>query len=361
MSLWVTFKSLAIFFGPLVIPRAYAYYQSQRTAATRHGLTPRPLPIRAYYGLVFLGAVSVFFALQALLRVPENVFTQTNSRLQIPADVLFNRLATIHPLSPADEALRARFVNLESRLLYLKYGPSVMADCVFCTSERSDMFFVYALPALVAPHLVNILAIAMATSPLLAGPWTLRWRNPTVLASILIAMVDLYNVQAYNHKANARALRLGDLDMFHWRANTLRLLRLVLVNTVLGTLMYLTATNRAFVEAPPAAVRVEAVNKSLATVIAKVNAVGILKNTVSRNSQLRDHANTYWTSEARVTQQLMEEREVVDSVNDALENNRIDVSAVTRSAHQYATNILNPWLAEAEQKAKGRKVEKSAA
>ncbi|KAL5615123.1 hypothetical protein BROUX41_005182 [Berkeleyomyces rouxiae] len=357
MSLWVTFKSLAIFFGPILIPRAYAYYQSQRTAAARHGLAPQPLPTKAYHGLVFLTSVSVFFVLQALLRAPANVFTQTSSRLQIPADVLFNRLAAVNPLSAADEALRARFVNLESRLLYLQYGPAVLADCVFCSSERPTVYFVYALPALVAPHLLNVLAIALATSPLLAGRWTLRWRNPAVLVAIVLGTIDLYNVHAYNYKLNARALRLADLDMFFWRTNTVRLFGLACMNTVLTILMYLTATNRAFVQAQPAAVRVEAVNKSLSVVASKINAAGILKNTVSRNAQMRDHANTYWTSEARVTQQLMEDREVVDSVNDAVGNNRIDVSAVTRSAQLYATNILSPWLAEAEQKAKGRKSE----
>ncbi|KKA26935.1 hypothetical protein TD95_001057 [Thielaviopsis punctulata] len=355
MSLWATFKSLAIFFGPIILPRAVAFYRSQRTAAARHGLSPRPLPLGVYRGLLLLGLTSTLFLLNALFGAPENVFISTSSRLQIPADVLFNRLSTVHPLRASDEALRARFVNLESRLLYLKYGPATLADCVFCSSDRPSVYFYYALPTLVTPHLVNILMGALATSPLLAGPWALRWRNPAVLTAIMLALIDVYSVYVYDYKENARALRLGELDMFFWRMRMLRAVGLALFNAVLGSLMYLTATNRAFVELPPAAMRVEEMNKVLAAVMGKLNAVGIVKNSVTRDAVLRSHSNAYWSTEAKVTQQLMEEREVVDSVNDALENNRIDVSAVTRSAQQYASNILTPWLAAAEEKAKAFK------
>jgi hypothetical protein len=94
---------------------------------------------------------------------PENLFTRTESRLQIPTDVLFNRVAALRPdnrLTRSDEVLRTKFVNLESRLLYLQYGPDALANCPFCASDDPRTYLWYAVPAIVAPHRITQIEIA---------------------------------------------------------------------------------------------------------------------------------------------------------------------------------------------------------
>ncbi|KAL2021567.1 hypothetical protein VTK56DRAFT_7066 [Thermocarpiscus australiensis] len=351
---WGTIKSLLIFFGPILFPKALAYYRSVRAAPRLHGLKVRPLPPRIFYAILAILTVATTFLILTLpFLSPENIFKATQSRLQIPADVLFTRLSALRPraqLTPSDLSLRAKFASLESRLLYLRFGPSVLATCPFCTSDDPSSYLYYALPDLLTPHLANLVVIAAATSPFLtrgggagagAGAAASSWRTPATLAAAALALADVYLVATYNHTRNARALRLAELEHFHWDARTYRHLALALLDGVLAALLYLTGTNRAFVAAPSAAERVEGVVRALAGTKGKVNAVGVVKNTVVRDEELRGRSNAYWAHEVRLMREMMEEREVVEGVNDALLN-RIDIASISRDAEAYARAVLMP-------------------
>ncbi|MDA4133511.1 MAG: hypothetical protein OK454_10375, partial [Thaumarchaeota archaeon] len=127
-----------IFFGPLLLPRLIRSYQTLRAGSREPRRPTRPLPAPTFRALLVLAAVALVFALKTLpVLSPENVFRVTQSRLQTPTDVLFTRLSALRPgngLTPRDEALRERLASLEARLLYLKFGPAVSADCPFCRS-----------------------------------------------------------------------------------------------------------------------------------------------------------------------------------------------------------------------------------
>jgi hypothetical protein len=273
---------------------------------------------------------------------PENLFVRTQSRLQIPTDVLFTRLTTLRPgnaLTDTDTVLRAKFVNLESRLLYLQFGPSVLADCPFCNAEDPRSYLYYAIPGLLAPHLFNLVVLSISTSGLMTGHEGGKWRTPAVLASIAIAALDVYLVSSYNYQLNARATRLNELDMFFWSARLYRLLALAVVDSAFAALMYLSSTNRAFASPPGPAERVEAVTRLLTLTKSKLNALGIVKNTAIRDEELRERMQSYWQHEGRLMREVMEEREVVEGVNDAL-SNRINIAGITQDADTYASNIL---------------------
>ncbi|EAQ83980.1 hypothetical protein CHGG_10384 [Chaetomium globosum CBS 148.51] len=353
---WGTIKSLVIFFGPLLLPKAIGYYRRMRDAPRIHGLKVRPLPAPMTRAIAILFAVAAVFLLRTLpIFSPENIFKITQSRLQIPADVLFNRLSALRPsntLTATDLALRAKFASLESRLLYLHHGPSVVATCPFCTSDDPRSYLYYALPDLLAPHLFNLIIIALATSSLLTGransASAARFRAPASLAAVAAAFLDLYWVATYNHTANARALRLGELDAFFWTARVVRYTAVAIVDCLLALVLYLSGTQRAFVNPPSAVERVEAVTRRLGTIMGVVNASGVVKNTVLRDEELRGRSVAYWAHEVRLMREMMEEREVVEGVNDALLN-RIDIRGIERDAEAYAKAVLMPAGAGKEQ------------
>ncbi|KAL2128724.1 hypothetical protein VTI74DRAFT_8726 [Chaetomium olivicolor] len=344
---WGTIKSLLIFFAPILLPKAISSYR--RLRSSHHNLSPRPLPPKITRSIALLLIISLVFLLRIVpLFSPENIFVRTQSRLQIPADVLFTRLASLRPgnlLLPSDYALRAKFASLEARLLYLQHGPDVVATCPFCTSDEPRAYLYYALPELVAPYLANLVAVAVATSALLAGEEGKKSvrtaRTPATLAAVAAACVDVYLVATYNHTANARALRLHEIDFFYWTARRRRYLVLAGLDAVLAGVMYLAGTQRAFVRAPSAAERVEGVVRMLGGTKGKINAAGVVKNTVLRDEELRGRGNAYWAHEVRLMREMMEEREVIEGVNDALQN-RIDIRGVERDAEAYAKAVLMP-------------------
>jgi hypothetical protein len=305
----------------------------------------RPVPKPVARALILLFVVAAVFLLRTLpILSPENVFTVTQSRLQIPVDVLFSRLSALRhdgKLTATDATLRARFVNLESRLLYLQFGPDVLAGCPFCSSDNPPSYLYYALPALALPHLVNLIVIAFVTSDAVTGRAGNSWRTLATLASAAIIVADAYLVSAYNYQANGRALRLLDIDFFFWTARVWRAVALAALDGLLGWLMYLTATNRAFVTPPTAAERVEGAVRALSSVKGKLNAVGVIKNTAIRDEELRTRGTAYWSHEVRLMRDVMEDREVIEGVNDALEN-RIDIQTITQDAEMYAQTVLRP-------------------
>ncbi|KAI0137294.1 hypothetical protein BJ170DRAFT_689636 [Xylariales sp. AK1849] len=339
---WGTIKSLLIFFGPILLPKAIGYYRSFRAGPAAQGLAIKPLPPQVLRALTILGVTTVIYLVLSLPPfAPENLFVRTQSRLQVPTDVLFHRLTALRlgTLTDSDISLRAKFVNLESRLLYLQFGPEVLADCPFCNSDDPRSYFYYALPGLLAPHLLNLFVISAATSGLMAGPEGSKWRTPSVIASAVIAALDVYMVNSYSYQLNSRTTRLAELDHFFWAMRLYRLVGFALLNSALAALLYLSSTNRMFATPPSAAERVEGVTRQLLMAKSKLNAMGIVKNTSIRDEELRERTQAYWQHEGRLMREVMEEREVIEGVNDAL-TNRINISEISRDAETYALNML---------------------
>jgi hypothetical protein len=326
----------------LLLPKVIGYFRSVRTAKLQHGLAVRPLPPIAFRALVTLLLVSLVFLVKTLpIFAPENIFRTTQSRLQIPVDVLFTRLSALRPLSAADIALRSRFVNLESRLLYLQYGPDALSTCPFCIADEPRSYLFYALPSILAPHLFNLVVLAFATSYTFSGREAASWRRTATLAAVTLAAADIYLVTTYAYQSNARALRLEAIDFFFWTSRARRHVCLAVLDGGLAWALYLSSTNRAFLVPPTPAERVETSIRILGGAKSKLNAVGIVKNTAIRDEELRTRSQAYWAHEGFLMRDVMEEREVVEGVNDALAN-RIDIRGIERDAETYAANVLLP-------------------
>ncbi|KAI0406270.1 CHD5-like protein-domain-containing protein [Xylaria palmicola] len=337
--------SLLLFFGPILLPKAIGYYHQLRASSKAANQPVRPLPASALRALSILCPVALVLLVLALPPfAPENLFKLTSSRLHIPTDVLFTRLASLRPdnaLTQSDTALRLKFVSLESRLLYLQFGPEVVASCPFCVSDEPKTYLYYALPSLLAPHLFNLVVLSLSTSATVAGNEAARWRRSAAVAAAVVAALDVWTVSTYNHGANARAARLGDLDTFFWTARALRHAALGLLDLGVAALVYVSATNRLFAAPADPAARVEAATRQLLATKSRLSAVGIVKNTSLRDEDLRERTAAYWKHEGRLMREVMEDREVVEGVNDALAN-RINIQDISRDAETYALNMLPP-------------------
>ncbi|RDL37805.1 Uncharacterized protein BP5553_05238 [Venustampulla echinocandica] len=346
---WGTIKSLLLFFGPILLPKAIGYYRSARSAPTIHGIPIRPVPSSVKRALLILFVTALAFLLRTLPAfAPENIFQLTKSRIQIPNDVLFARLNALRPgqpgLTSSDTLLRSRINSLESRLLFFQFGPDVLTNCQFCNAEDPNTYLYYFLPALLAPHLFNICVLALVTSGLFTGKDGGLWRMSATLAGGAAILLDVWITATYSYQENARATRLEDLHPFFWRMRVYRFIGLAFIDGLLGWLLYLSSTNRAFIIPATPGERIESSTKLLDNVRSKMNAMSILRNTVNRDKELRERSREYWVMEGDLMGELMEEREVVEGVNNALEN-RIDIRTISADAETYAENVLAPLRA----------------
>ncbi|TGJ85366.1 hypothetical protein E0Z10_g3406 [Xylaria hypoxylon] len=336
-------KALLFLLGPILLPKAIGYYRALRASSKAVNQPIQPLPSSALRAISILCSVAlVLFVLALPPFAPENLFSLTSSRLQTPTDVLFARLTSLRPgnaLTQSDDVLRAKFVNLESRLLYLQFGPDVVASCPFCFSDEPMAYLYYALPSLLAPHLVSLVVLSLATSATITGNEAARWRPNAAIVSAVIASIDIGNTSIYNYGANARVARPSDLEMFFWTSRALRYGVLGVLNMGIAALIYVSSTNRLFAAPVAPASRVEAVTRRLLAIKSRMSAVGIIKNTSLRDEDLRTRTAAYWTHEGRLMREVMEEREVVEGVNDALAN-RINIQDISRDAEHYALNML---------------------
>jgi hypothetical protein len=327
----------------MLLPKAIAYYRSRREPST-YSLPIRPVPPPVQRSLIILFTAAAIFLLRTLpFFSPENVFILTSSRLQIPTDVLFTRLSALRKtgLTPSDELMRSKISSLDSRLLFFLYGPDVIRDCAFCNAEDPRSYLYFALPALAAPHLANLVILAVVTSGLFTGNEGARWRTVATLAAAALGLLEVYLVGSYNPQTNARATRLRDIDLFFWNMRIYRGIAIAAMDGAIGWILYLSSTNRAFVNPPVTAERIETSIKLLDVARSKLGAAGILRNTINRDEELRSKSLTYWIHEGRVMNELMEEREVVEGVRNALED-RINMPTIVADAEAYANSVVTP-------------------
>lgn len=335
-------KSLVIFFGPMLLPKVIAWYRSAKNPPASQRKPVVPLAMLPLLAVALLAATALSFAVGALPALsPENVFTRTGSNPTTSNNLLFSRLAAVRPLTSRDDVLRDKFESRASKLLYYKYGPDALADCPFCNSQDPTTYLLYAAPAAAAPHLLNALLVGLATSSSLTGDAGAQWRAPAAWASSGLAIADAYFLARWDHVAgNEKARVLAEVFFFHWTARTWRHLALAAVDLALAGLVWASATNRMFAVRPTAAERVDGVRDALGAVNMRIRSANVLKNTVSRDAELRAIDAGYWAHEGMVMQEAMESEEVVESMRDAVENRRIDLATVDQAAEAFAKHVL---------------------
>ncbi|MCJ1404046.1 hypothetical protein MMC11_007270 [Xylographa trunciseda] len=341
---WKAISSLLLTLGPFLIPRLYSYYKTSRVQTQTANVPVRPVPQYIQYAINMLLVVAALAVVATFPQfAPENIFTITSSRLHTPIDVLFTRLTALRPgkqLTDFDDALRSRLASLDARCLYFAYGPTAVAECPFCKSDDPSTFFYYTCPAIIFPHLLNLITLGLATSTVITGKEGGRWRTMATLVGSCVAIADLYMVGAYDWKGNSRATRAEDLDFFYWRMRTIRGLAIATLDAGLAGLLWATSTNRLFVIPVSAAERLESVTKVMEATRGKLGAVGMIRNVTVRDENLRKKAETYWRREGEIMGEVMDEKEVVEGIRSALESGRVNVTMIEEEAKRYTESVF---------------------
>ncbi|GAB7361487.1 hypothetical protein MBLNU230_g1543t1 [Neophaeotheca triangularis] len=341
MISWQTIQSILIFFGPVLLPRLLSTYRSLRAGPSAK---PQTLPTHTSYalGILFISGSLAFLSTLPLF-APTNIFKDTQSRIQTQTSVLITRLKSIRTPTDHDDRLRTVLEagGLDARLLYAQYGPDILADCPFANPGDMDAattYLFYAVPSLLAPHLLHLFALGVATSGVLAGKEGARWRTAAIIAGLVLAAAELFVVGQYDHTHNARSTRLSEVDWIYWKLQVYRGLLIAGVDGLLGWVIWLQATGRAFLSPPqPAEVLLDHV-KMLEGVAGKARGLGVVSNACRRDRGLRSKTEAYWVKEGEVMKDVMEEGEVVEAQRQALR--RVDVGRVSRDAEQYVDAVL---------------------
>lgn len=344
-------KSLLILFGPMLLPRAIGLYRSLRRPSASPRKPVAPLATRPLFAVALLGLAALALAVAALpVCSPENVLAVTRSHPTTSAGLILTRLATMRAPHERDAVLLGdKFASKASRLLYYKYGPAVLADCPFCSSQDPTTYLVYALPAVVAPHLASALLVGLATSAPVTGPEGRQFRVPAAYAAAALAAVDVYFLVSWDPvQGNEKARVLSEVDFFFWTSRVYRHLGLALLHVVLAAAVYASCTNRFFVVGPTVAERIDAVREAmLGGVNMKVRSANVLKNTVARDAELRAMEAAYWAHEGQVMQEAMESEEVAESMRDAVENRRINMEEMDRMAEGFTARVMAEGFTDA--------------
>ena len=199
-------------------------------------------------------------------------------------------------------------------------------------------YLVYALPTLLAPHMLHLAVLGLATSGFFAGREAARWRSLAIIAGLVVAAADLGALVGYDHTVNAGATRAGEMDAFFWKRRLVSRLLACAVDGLLGWAIYLSSTKRAFVQPAFAAERVEAQTKVLESAVSRLRGLGAVRNVVFRDRELRGKLERYWVQEGEVMRDVFEDREVVGALNDTL--GRVDMGNIENEAGAYTESIL---------------------
>lgn len=347
---FATIKSLTWTFAPFLLSYGYSYYRGLQAQARANAPSRRPVPTHVRTAIYVSGGVAVLYLMLSLpYFAPENVLTLSSSRLQTPSNVLWRRVAALRPngeLTARDELLRDRTLSLDSRCLYLAFGPNTMIDCPFCHPDDARSYFVYALPSVVLPHLGNIGHLGLSTSSMLTGKEGARWRMQTTLGAFLFAVLDVYSFYSYDHTRNARATRSEDLDLFFWRMRVVRGVGIAALQAGFAALLWVSATNRLFVTPYTAADRLDRVTRQLQTAAGKFGAAGIVQNAVARDGSLRQRFDEHWARDGLALRDVMADDQVLRAVRAARSSGRVNLDAVDRDARVCAEGLIGASQAQ---------------
>lgn len=343
-----------------VLPRAIGYARALRVAY-RTRPPPQPLPKKTSraLNLLFVTICLFFFTSFATITTDQvNVFILTNSRLAIPTDVLFTRLASVRPgqvLTPMDEQLQAKLTNTAIRKLYLRFGPSTIVDCPFCTPLDLSTYMLYHFPKnVVLPHLVNFGILGLVTSATVAGFEASRWRFYVLLGAVLIAGLDATTFVGYQPPIDVNMPVASGL---FWAMALLRPLSLCFYDAIVAFVLYASATNRFLLFSGPAtdpeAVRrqtLDLITKSgiaLTTAGTKMRATNVARNSVLRDQDLKSKDDRYWQEVANLEGKqdlrsgVWEDEQVQAAIAQAYSSGTVNVERIKREADAFVKGVTS--------------------
>lgn len=255
--------------------------------------------------------------------------------------MILTRLRALRPLTAEDELLR-KFLDaggLEARLLYAKYGPKVVLGCPFGEVGEAWGWLLYALPSLVGWHLVHLVLLGLATSEVVCGRDAAGWRTIAVIGGAGLAMVEVWAVAGYDDATNLRSARVGEIDFLYWKSLVWRGVGVAAFDAVLGWVIWLQGTGRGFVQRKNLGERVGDQVRLLESVLGKARGLGIIRNGIGRDREMRSVLERYWLKDEEVMRDVFEEPEVVSAQRRALA--QADIGRIGSDAEKYVDGVLS--------------------
>jgi hypothetical protein len=331
--------TLLILFGPFLIPRVLDWINVARATSRSVPIRPTPPRVKNALNLLFVSAI-VCLTLSLSRFAPENIFLKTQSHIRTETSVLFARLRHLRGLTGDDEALRAKFASPSNKLLYLTYGPDTLLNCVWCsTSDGNDQqnYFLYSLPKIATPHILELAVLGLATSSLIGSEGS-RFRTHATIAGLLMMVVETWYMSTYDMTTNKRARSVKDIDSAYWRVRFLRYMTFAVVDIALGFVLWATSTNRWLAKPVSIAERIETTTRQAEETLNKMRALGLLTNSVNRDPALRGVREEYWRTEGQVMAETVQDEAVTEQINKVISN--MDFSALEGRVGEVADGIL---------------------
>jgi hypothetical protein len=334
--------TLLVIFGPFLLNRLISAFNTSRAVSRSVPVRPPPPKVTRALKLLFV-STAVCLALSLPQFAPENVFARTESRLQIEAKVLFARLRQLRPRTDEDQALLDKFsVNPRNKLLYAQFGPDTLLNCIWCATNNgpddTKNYFIYSIPKILAPHLAHLAVLGLATSSFI-GPEGSRFRIHATIVGLFIVVAELYYLGTFDFAQNARAKTLREVEFVHWRLRMVRYIAFAAVDAMLGAVLWLTSTNRWLAKPPSMAERLESTTKQAEETVHKLRALGLLTNSINRQSALRGVREEYWRTEGQYMAAAVQEEEVSAEINKALM--KLDMGMVEARTGEVADSIMS--------------------
>ncbi|TDL22068.1 hypothetical protein BD410DRAFT_866167 [Rickenella mellea] len=230
------------------------------------------------------------FNLFATLRLPLGVSSEVlRGTLVRRAGLLSGGEGGKGALPRALEELIARLGSFEARTLYVRFGHTVLQDCIYCHTPND--FALYALPRPLLEYVRELAVVGLVT---IRGSGRERWR-PWGLGAVLgAAGVEAYwVVSAEIGFGGGREGRGGNVVMWHdqlWRLRQLLFLLLPIL------LHHLPASPPS---PPPLLARLPAIAAILEATYAKTKMLGYTRAATMRVPALREGSVEWWERERR--------------------------------------------------------------
>ena len=333
--------TLLTVFGPFLLPWLINQFNTARATSRSVPVRPVPPKVQRALNLLFVSALGCL-VLSLPYFAPENIFLKTGSRLQIEGNVLFTRLKLLRPLTAEDEVLRTKLSGSgQNKLYYLAYGPDSLINCVWCsTTERDDApnYLYYTLPKIIAPHILQLAVLGLATSSLVGSEGS-RFRIPATIAGLALLVVETWYLATYDVSANKRAKTLQEIDFVYWRLRFLRFFSFAVTDGIFAAVLWATSTNRWLAKSISIAERLETSTRQAEDTLHKLRALGLLTNSINRDPALRGVREEYWRTEGQVMAETVQEQEVMEQINMAI--TRLDFASLQNRVSEVADGIMS--------------------
>jgi hypothetical protein len=216
-----------------------------------------------------------------------------------------------------------------------------LVDCPFAKPndiDASRTYLLYATPSLLAPHLLHLIALGIATSQILSGAEGARWRTVATIAGFVLGVAEYYYIATYDSTPNARSTRVNEIDFIYWKMHVYRGLAIAAMDGVLGWVIWLQATGRAFLTPVSSSERLGKTAQALENTLGKARGLGIMRNSIVRDAETRKQVQDYWVKEGEVMNHVFEQPEVIEAQRNALR--RLDINRIRREADGYVDGIF---------------------